>query len=103
MVSMTQKIYRLNGEFFGFIWQARLYDKNSKYVGWIDDKEVWTTENKYLGEILDEKYVVRYKKIKVLPQCKGECPLPISPSKPLDSTSIKPRSEEDYIDALGDY
>ena len=101
---MTQKIYRLNGNYFGFIWQARLYDKDSKYIGWIDDKEVWTTENEYLGEILDGKYIVRYAKPKVLPQCKGICPSPIEPSRPEDNGNIEPLSEkEDYIDALDDY
>lgn len=101
---MTQKIYRLNGDYFGFIWQARLFDKDSNYVGWIDGKEVWTTKNEYLGEILDGKYVVRYAKKKVFPQCRGKCPAPVKPSKPADSRNIEPKAEkEGYVDALSDY
>jgi len=101
---MTQKIYRLNGEYFGFIWQARFFDKDSKYIGWVDGEEVWTTDNEYLGELLDGKHVVRYTKPKARPQCKGTCPAPVKPSKPADTCNTEPRlSKEDYTDALEDY
>ena len=101
---MTQAIYRLNGDYFGFIWQARFFDKDSNYIGWVDAKEVWTNENKYLGEILEDKYVVRFTKIKTLPKCQGKCPPPEMPTKPTDCTKIAGHPKtNDYVDALDDY
>jgi hypothetical protein len=101
---MTQAIYRLNGEYFGFIWQARFFDKDSNYIGWVDGKEVWTTENEYLGEILDDKHIVRYTKATSHPLCQGKCPPPITPVKTENCSSIEARpAKKDYIDALDDY
>ena len=77
-LNMTQKIYRLNGDYFGFIWQARLFDKNSNYVGWFDGKEVWTTENEYLGGLLDGKHIVKYAKRKVFHNSKANALLQLN-------------------------
>lgn len=97
---MTQAIYRLNGEYFGFIWEARLFDKDSKYVGWVDGKEVWTTKNEYLGELLDGKYILRAIKLEN-PSCKGQCPPPMRPVKPSKCENTKRQPpKKGYVDAL---
>jgi hypothetical protein len=102
--NMTQFIFRLNGEYFGFIWQARFFDKKSNYIGWLDGTEVWTIENKYMGELVDNKYILRPLKVASHPKCKGPCPPQAKPIEPSKSENIAPRpSKEDYVDALDDY
>jgi hypothetical protein len=104
---MTQAVYRLNGTYFGFIWQARLFDKNRNYIGWVDGTEVWTTNNDYLGELVDGKYIVRSSKIETHPSCKGQCPPPVKPVEPAKCENAKAISRrslrKDYIDALDDF
>ena len=98
--NMTQSIYRLNGEYFGFIWQANLFDKNSKQIGWVDGKEVWTMKNQYLGELLDGKYVLRAIKLEE-PVCKKQYPQPADPVKPSNCEDIPKRlPKRGYVDAL---
>jgi hypothetical protein len=97
---MTQSIYRLNGEYFGFIWQSNLFDKNSKQIGWVDGTEVWTTKNEYLGELLDGKYILRAIKIES-PVCKKQCPPQSKPVPPPQFENIpKQTPKKGYVDAL---
>ena len=97
---MTQSIFRLNGEYFGFIWEANLFDQNSKNIGWVDGKEVWTTNNEYLGELLDGKYILRAIKLEA-PTCKKQCPPQSKPDQPSKCENIpKQPVKKGYVDAL---
>ncbi|MCW4006071.1 MAG: hypothetical protein NWF04_05700 [Candidatus Bathyarchaeota archaeon] len=105
---MTQSIYRLNGEYFGFIWQNRFFDKQSNYIGWVDGTQVWTTNNEYLGELVQGRYILRSTKSAPIPQCKGTCPTPAQPEKPADCQNIaaadpKTLEPNEYTDALNNY
>jgi len=54
------RIFRWNGEYFGFITNQRFFDANSNYLGWVDDDgSVWKRDGHFLGEIVDENYVLR--------------------------------------------
>lgn len=105
---MTQSIYRLNGEYFGFIWQGRFFDKKSNYIGWVDGTQVWTTDNEYLGELVQGRYILRSLKPIPIPQRKGKCPVAAKPQQPKDCQNIAeadPKSLElnEYTDALNAY
>ncbi len=56
---MDTVIYRLNGEYFGFICNDALFDKHSNYLGWVDSDVVFTEDGMYLGEIVNENYIMK--------------------------------------------
>jgi hypothetical protein len=101
---MTQPVYRWYGEYFGFIWMARLFDKAGNYIAWIDGNEVWKKDGTYLGELVENRYVLRATKMKPRPNCKPVSPLPDQPKNIVacEDTEARPL-KENYIDALNEY
>lgn len=54
------KVFRLNGEYFGFISNNNLFNSTSEYLGWIDDDgRVWNIDGHYIWEQVEENYILK--------------------------------------------
>ena len=52
-------IYRLNGEYFGFVSAGNIYAGDGTYFGWLDGEHAWYRTGHHLGEIVDDTYILR--------------------------------------------
>jgi hypothetical protein len=52
-------VYRLSGDYFGFVADECLFDLAGEYVGWLDGSDVWRADGTWLGRLALGVYVVR--------------------------------------------
>lgn len=97
-------LYKLNGQYWGFILKNRIFNKNSKYFGWVDkENRCWDLIGDYLGEIYNEIHIIK-KNIYVKPV--GRIPkipriaAPRVSEKPNIKTKILKRGYYDVLENL---
>ena len=56
---MTKPIFRVSGEYFGFIRGNNLFNLSNVFIGRISKNEIWKQNGQYLGEIFEESYILR--------------------------------------------
>lgn len=70
-------LYKLSGEYWGFISDNYIYDINNEYFGWLDsDNLAWYKNGKYLGVLFQNNYIViNYASIKPISRIPIEEPV----------------------------
>ena len=77
------KIFKRNGEYFGFVRRGYLFSHRGEYRGWIDrNQRVWKSSGEFLGQLVDEKYILR-RNTMILPVPKVPKVPPVSPVPPI--------------------
>ena len=81
----SMKIFKWNGEYFGFIRRGYLFSRRGEYRGWIDrNQRVWRSNGEFLGQLVDEKYILR-RNTMVAPVPKVPKVPPVPPVPPIRS------------------
>ena len=81
------KIFKWNGEYFGFVRRGYLFSHRGEYRGWIDrNQRVWKSSGEFLGQLVDEKYILR-RNTMILPVPKVPKVPPVSPVPPIRPTN----------------
>ncbi len=57
-------IYRLNGNYLGFMRDGLLFSRDGEYLGWLEGQYVWDSSGRFRGIIFspknsEHKYVIR--------------------------------------------
>ena len=55
-------IFRLSGEYIGFMKDAKFYSTNGEYCGWLEGEHVWDKEGFYRGKMVtlnDHTYILK--------------------------------------------
>ena len=53
-------LYRLKGEYWGYIYKNRIFNYLNIYKGWIEDnKYIWDFRGNFLGELIDGTYILK--------------------------------------------
>ena len=98
------RIFRRNGQYFGFIRNGRIFAADSSYIGWLDDDgRVWEAGGNFLGEIVDEKYILRRNNMATPARraARTRPATPATPARPANRAGRAPRAG--WSDALNKY
>jgi len=80
--SMT-RIFRWNGDYFGFIHNGTLFDSGSRYLGCIDDGRVWKADGTYFGQLIEDNYILmNTMMLQPMPRMPRMPPMPPMPPMP---------------------
>lgn len=96
------KIFRCNGQYFGFISGECLFTASGAYVGWIEGQTIWKSNGHLLGELVENAYIQK-KQMQISPMPKIPRILPTSsipPIPPINRIGKTPRIG--WLDALED-
>ncbi len=95
-------IFRLSGQYFGFIYKKYLFTATSKYVGWFEGKKVWKSNGQLLGELVEDTYILKKTmQIPSMPKIPIIPPIPPIPPIPrMNKMRRIPRAG--WVDALQD-
>ena len=88
------KIFKWNGEYFGFVRRGYLFSHHGEYRGWIDrNQRVWKSSGEFLGQLVDEKYILRRNTtIPPVPKVPKVPPVsPVPPIRPINLTGRIPK------------
>lgn len=84
-------LYKLNGQYWGFLLKTRIFDKNSNNFGWVDKQNMcWDSNGNYFGEIYNEIYIIK-KNIYVKPVTRIPKILLIAAPRVSEKPNIKPK------------
>lgn len=94
---MKDFIFKISGQYFGFIDNGNIFTWNGRYVGWLDGGYAWDVSGQFRGEIKKmngHTYILRNKyALPPLPKEPKSNPLPIV-SVPVPQSPISPISPE---------
>jgi len=92
-------MFKMNGQYFGFIEDSNLFDSSNKFIGHIISNEVWKQNGEFLGERYASNYILR--EINSSKENKEVIPLPeLSELPKIPSTRSGKEIPEGMIDAL---
>jgi hypothetical protein len=93
-------LFRLCGQYYGFIVGADVFDAAGTYRGWVYEGQVWRADGRYIGRLLGGFYVVRGRSDATPADCPPLTPPP-RPTLPAPCADISPWSPgPDILDAI---
>jgi hypothetical protein len=103
---MTGYIFRLSGQYFGFIDSGNVFSWNGRYLGWLESNYVWDASGQFRGElktISGHLYVVKNMYVlPPLPKAPKQNPLPVTPIMPPQANVPPVTLELGWVDGFNE-
>ena len=88
-----QHIYRLSGQYLGFIFNQGVFTWNGTYLGWIDNQSfVWNKDGNFAGKLTqrNERNYILKNTFQISPVAKIPRTAPAPPTLPTPRSSAPP-------------